>query len=285
MIKKISLIVIALICASELILRLMGLADFPLYDADSKIGYIPRANQSGAFMKTNDWLFNDEHMGGPAFKPSAVRDILLIGDSLVYGGNKYRQNEKLGPSLQRALGSQSAVWPVGAGSWSINNELTWLRQHPEVVREVDEIVFVLNSGDLVDESSAWRCESTHPRKHPWSILIYQIRKHLKLEDCADIPSDFKVPSRPWKSTLLEWLNDPIVRQKKVHFVLYPDKPELTAAHTPTTPQLARNMQTVGKYSVINVGGHPDWGPDLYEDGIHPTAKGNEVLGRIIAERL
>jgi hypothetical protein len=137
--------------------RLMGLGDFPLYEANNVIGYIPKASQQGTFMNTSDWVFNSLHMGTGEFKPGPGRDVLLVGDSLVYGGNSYRQAER-------------QVWPIGAGSWSMHNELTWLMQHLDVVRQVDNVVFVPNSSDLEDSGSSWRCESTHPTHAPVSVL-------------------------------------------------------------------------------------------------------------------
>ena len=42
-------------------------------------------------------------MGAPAFAPNPLRDVLLVGDSVVYGGNAYRQLQRLGPTLQAQL--------------------------------------------------------------------------------------------------------------------------------------------------------------------------------------
>ncbi|MFZ3026968.1 hypothetical protein, partial [Rhodoferax sp.] len=91
--------------------RAFGLVGFPLYAANAQIGYIPAASQQGSFLNKNDWQFNALHMGAPAFKPDAARDVLLLGDSVVFGGNAYRQPERLGPALQAALQVR-----VGGGS-------------------------------------------------------------------------------------------------------------------------------------------------------------------------
>ena len=54
------------------------------------------------------------------FAPSPEAfDVLLIGDSLVLGGNKYRLEDRLGPQLSQLTGLP--IWPIAAGSWSLRN--------------------------------------------------------------------------------------------------------------------------------------------------------------------
>jgi hypothetical protein len=270
---------------AELVLRAMGVGDFPLYDANNEIGYIPKANQQGALLNKNHWIFNAQHMGAGEFKPGPGRDVLLVGDSLVYGGNAYSQPERLGPSLARHLPAGSQVWPIAAGSWSVHNELTWLMRHPEVVRQVDDVVFVFNSGDLENTGSSWRCQSTHPTKAPVSLLWYTVVKQMRLENCPDVPEGMAVPDRPWRTTLKAWLASPEVQGKRVHFVLYPDKNEFQRGGKPMLPQMENKLQQVGVTRALDVGNDPRWNLSLFKDGIHPTPEGNEVLGTMVAEYL
>src|ERR1035438_8247662 len=87
-----------LLAATELAVRLSGVVDFPTYLTDSEIGYLPRPNQSGSFLHINDWVFNDRSMGTAAAWDSSKRpNLLLIGNSVVMGGNPYAQKDKLGP--------------------------------------------------------------------------------------------------------------------------------------------------------------------------------------------
>lgn len=275
----------ALAVTAELALRAIGLGDFPLYDANNEIGYIPKANQQGALLNKSDWVFNAQHMGAGEFKPGPGRDVLLVGDSLVYGGNTYRQPEKLGPSLARHLPPGSQVWPIGAGSWSVHNELTWLMQHKDVVRQVDDVVFVFNSGDLEDSGSSWHCQSTHPTHRPISVVWYTVVKQLGLEKCPDVPADMAVPDRPWRTTLKAWLASPEVQGKRVHFVLYPDKNQFQQGGKPMLPQMVAKLQELGVTRTLDVGNDPRWSLSLFKDGIHQTPQGNEVLGQMIAEEL
>lgn len=87
----------------EVLVRATGMVDFPMYEANAQIGYIPAASQQGNFLNKNKWEFNSLHMGASEFKPGPGPNVLLIGDSLVYGGNSYRQQDRLGPSLQTLM--------------------------------------------------------------------------------------------------------------------------------------------------------------------------------------
>ena len=40
------------------------------------------------------------------------------------------------------------VWPIGAGSWSVANELAYLDANPEVVAGADRLVFIVNYADI-----------------------------------------------------------------------------------------------------------------------------------------
>lgn len=80
------LVLVTVVLVAEASVRAFGLVDFALYQANAQSGYIPAANQQGSFLNQNDWQFNALHMGAPAFAPNPVREVLLVGDSVVYGG-------------------------------------------------------------------------------------------------------------------------------------------------------------------------------------------------------
>ncbi len=75
----------------SLALRLSGVVDFPVYDSDREIGYVLRPNQSGTFLQKNAQVVNDQSMSTTKWAPNGSRDLLLIGDSVVLGGNPLTQ--------------------------------------------------------------------------------------------------------------------------------------------------------------------------------------------------
>lgn len=267
----------------EIVIRISGIMDFPLYDADNRIGYIPKPNQSGSFLRIHDWQFNSLSMGASEFKPSdAVVDTLLIGDSVVLGGNPYKQADRLGPQLQKIHGGN--VWPISAGSWGLRNELIYLNLHPDVVAAADELIFVLNSGDFA-EASSWACEETHPRSYPVYATAYVIKKYIyNWSACGIVPADLKVPEGDWKSELKHLLQSQLIKDKKVSFFLYPDKNEFTydALQVEKLESHAIELVHSGATKVYSVGRDLRWADkQLYRDGIHPSVPGTGVLARII----
>ena len=96
-IRKILLFFIIIFLGIEITLRSLGLTDFPLYDTDNVIGYIPKPSQSGAFLGKNYWRFNSLSMkNDEEFNQIKSLDTLLVGDSIVYGGITNPINPKRG---------------------------------------------------------------------------------------------------------------------------------------------------------------------------------------------
>lgn len=278
------LAVVAMLFA-EMLVRGLGFIDFPIYDANAIVGYIPASNQHGSFLNRNRWEFNSLHMGAPEFKPSPALDVLLVGDSLVFGGNGYRQQDRLGPALQASLQAYArggAVWPISAGSWNLRNELAWLRENPEVPSQVDRVLFVVNSEDF-GEASSWSCETTHPRTQPAVALWYLFNKYVYLfEKCGRVPAGLQVPPGDLSAELRSFL---AAHGEKTMFVLYParaeaESPALAQAHFASALAL---LTSSGVHKVFQLAGNEFWRTDLYRDDIHPTPEGNRVLAGILAK--
>lgn len=278
---------VALVLLAEGFARALGLVDFPLYEANAQIGYIPAADQHGSFHNKNDWQFNAFHMGAPGFEPDSERDVLLIGDSLVYGGNAYRQAERLGPSLQGNLQERggAAVWPISAGSWTLRNELAYMRLNPQVPDNVKSIVFVLNSGDFGAEASSWRCELTHPLKRPKVALWYLFNKYIyAVQPCGDVPAALKVADGDLAAELRDFM---FMHGSKTTFVLYPDKSELAdpALEEKSFAAGESLLRAAGATKIVHVSKDKRWNEIYYKDGIYPTTEGNRILAEIMSDLL
>lgn len=269
--------VMAAAAALEGAARLSGATDFPLYRADAQIGYILAPSQEGSFLNVNHWRFNALSMGAGDFAPSpTATDVLLIGDSVVLGGNPYREGDRLGPQLAAASGM--TIWPISAGSWSLRNELTYLRQHPEVVRDVDMLAFVVNNGDF-GQASSWSCDLTHPTHRPRLAAVYLFRKYVR-GDCDPLRAEMKVPDGDWKQEIqaITALRKPVV------FFLYPDREEAADGDllARRLEPFGRELKAAGIQRVVSVGRDPRWRRDFYRDSIHPTVEGTNSLAKIIA---
>lgn len=268
----------------EAVVRLSGITDYPLYDADNKIGYIPKASQSGSFLNFNDWAFNALHMGvAEEFKATTGLDTLLVSDSIVYGGNQIKQQEKLGPQLQNIMGGK--VWPISAQSWGLRNELIYLRQHPDVVQQVDQIIFILNGGDF-DIASSWGCEMTHPRAYTLFRTAFVIRKYVhNWSSCGALLPEYKVPDGDWHIELLSFMQTHEMQGKRVKFFMYVGKPDVLDKSKQTEPNgiegFGKQLKELTHQPVYSVARDSRWSAAMYRDEIHPTPAGNQTLANII----
>lgn len=283
----VALALLVLLGASELAVRAFGALSFPLYRADPYVGYWPAPGQSGRFLNKNRWVFNERSMGvAEAFRPGPGRDVLLVGDSIVLGGNPLDQDEKLGPRLTRITGHRH--WPLSAGSWALLNEVHFLKRNMDVVEKSDALVFVLNSEDFA-QASSWACDITHPREHPRVAIAYLIRKYLIPErQClAGVPPELKVPAADWKEAWRELLSDARVRGKPVDVWLYPTReeslrPELMRTRLEAVAAQLRMQGLSDKLVLRSLGRDSRWMGMTYIDVIHPDAAGVGVLAEIMA---
>jgi hypothetical protein len=280
-----SLAALALCLVAEVAVRLAGVVDVPLFAVNTETGYLPAPSQSGTFMRKNAWAFNELGMGTRrAFKAGPERDILLVGDSVVYGGPHYAEAERLGPLLERALPG-SRVWPLAAGSWATRNELAWLRQHPEVVKQVDDIVLVVTSGDFTNEAASWHCESNNPTHQPWSALWFLAVKKLKLAPCDQTLPEHKVPDGNTRAELAAWLQDPGLKGKRLSVLLYPFKEPFEKHGTQANQPESEFLRSLGVTAQADLAIEPSWHAALYKDDAHPTETGNQRLALVIARVL
>jgi hypothetical protein len=274
----------------EVAVRLSGAVDFPLYLSNNEIGYSLAPNQSGSFLNKNDWDFNELSMGiDKPFQAGASESILLIGDSIVLGGNAVAKYDRLGPKLSAVTGLD--VWPISAGSWGLQNELTWLNAHWDVVEGVDHLIFVLNSGDLGAPSS-WKSELTHPRRRPifavWYMLQkYVIRPRLPASLAPNTPREllvYPVDSVELFAQFAEKYGEPL------DVWLYPSKPQFLRGGVRATEiiEMVNSLAGDGRNPNVRlhvVEGDVEWSADLYRDIIHPTVEGNQILAEMIGANI
>lgn len=268
--------------AAELAARTLKVGDFPIYQQDAASSYVMQANQSGSFMGKYAYAVNEQHMGVADKFPADGTGILLIGDSIVLGGNQVDQADRLGPQLSKATGCQ--YWPISASSWALANEIGRLFAQPDLMK-VQTIVIVSNDGDF-GEKSRWQNQYAQPTEKPLLLSLYAMRKYLGAGNVLDHPySDAPDPAK-WLPQLVK------LRQTfkgRIVVVGYPDKLDLEGgrfdkfdiATLPTLPQL----KAAGGIEYVPVLGNPAWTVAQYKDNIHPTAPAYHKLAAILAPKL
>lgn len=285
--------IVLLLVLAEAGLRMSGAIDFATYDADPKIGYVPKPNQSGSFLNSRDWALNDRAFATRqdwSERSPGRKDMLVVGDSVVWGGNPLRENERLGPSLEKQLGPSWQVWPASAGGWSIVNELEFMRRNIDVYRSADLVVWVINSGDM-QPLATFDSDLAHPRARPASALIYYLDKYVlsrlktsnntvenpAIEDGARI-----------EPSVLEAFSSFVRNERSgdTLIVIYPDLDDLTVQaadfrrYAAAFAELCQN-----KVHCVDVSTQGSWGKTMYRDGIHPSGAGNGALAAIIGNQI
>jgi len=293
---KIFLIASALLLVgADIALRLAGVDDFPLYRTDPEIGYVVAPDQRGSFLNRNRWEYNEYGMGAGPFQPEGRRNLLLIGDSIVLGGNPLDQSVRLGPVLERNLGPNWAVWPIAAQGWSSLNKEAWLKQHPEIVSKMEWLVWVMKSSDF-QGLSIWQSNLFNPLHHPIWLAGYLFEKqcwvfriaprlplwlHLYQPAAFDgIPLNAKIPE------IEDFLRNLKQTNPNLHILLvwYPEVAELHPPLGDFYLQAGAGWNAFAGQeglSFVDLGRESSWSAADYRDQIHPNADGDRALAAIL----
>ena len=295
--KKIALnsvvAILVIVAWGELCVRLLGISDFPIYQIGGDVNYIPKPNQRGIFF-TNDWYFNDKSMPiKNNFNPAIHPDVLLIGNSIVMGGNTYRQDDKLTSLIQDEIGANPVVWPLAVGGWTQINEMGYIKDHPEIAAAPDFIAWEYMSGGL-SHATPWAGELVFPTHSPHCAICYAFSRYV-LPHFANFALQSELPmtgaidvenARNFDASIEE-LTRNIRGTERGIIWLYPTKFELLMAHQGKEwlPERSFLEEIARKHSlkIVDISKFPEWNPSLYKgDGTHPGKDGNKVLARILS---
>jgi hypothetical protein len=283
---------IALIAIGEIATRAIGITDFPTYSVDDGIGYIVKPNQSGRFIDKNSWAFNSKSMPTTEeWNPSARANLLLIGNSVVMGGNPYNQPDKLAPLMAKDIGDAFAVWPAATGGWSNVNEMVYLQRNPDVVKATSFFVWEYMVGGL-GGLSVWRGDYVFPSYRPRVASWYTFRRYVLpyfvTEKRNELPPVDDLQERyltEFQASVAE-LSRASGRTHPGVIFLYPRKQDLLKARESKEwlPEKAALQKICDQYglTLVDVSHDPRWTPELYRDGVHPSVAGNVVLAQILS---
>lgn len=142
--------------ASEFFCRfVVGLGDPPLYQADGAMEYLLQPSKTYHRFH-NRFSVNRYAMRADDFPPHKASEnelrVLVVGDSIVYGGVRIDQadidTEILKRDLQRHLGRPVVVGNGSAKSWGPPNELAYLKRFGTL--DADVVILELSSHDYGD---------------------------------------------------------------------------------------------------------------------------------------
>ena len=285
------LLVLALL---EVVTRLTGVTNFPTYKTDAQIGYFANPNQSGFFINRNRWVYNDRSMGiAEKWNPSLGINILLIGNSVVVGGNPQSQEHKLTELTQSAIGKKYSLWPIATGGWTNVNEIQFLEKNPDIERSSNLIIWEYMVGGASGLNS-WKGDYVFPRTNPKWASFYAFIRYVCM---PHLSHDTELPAtgKPSEFVMHEFDNEvrklsaATKRSSPGVIFLYPRLVDLIDAikgiewlpERSDIERIAHNSNLI----VIDVSKDPEWTENLYRDGTHPNDKGNEVLAKILARAI
>lgn len=149
----------AIIVFSELLCRFMiGLGDPPLYQADSKIEYLLQPSKTyyrfHHRFSVNRYSMRADDFPSQKSQPNELR-VIVVGDSIIYGGVMIDQSQIDTEILKRDLQQQSpgpvVVGNASAKSWGPPNELAYLQRFGTL--QADVIILELSSHDYADAAT------------------------------------------------------------------------------------------------------------------------------------
>ena len=275
-------------------IRLVGLVDFPLYVRAAPFAYAPQSHQSGNYLNRNRWVFNDRGLGvATPCRPGDRTDILLIGNSVVMGGNPYDQDAKLPSQLQVRMGMNCRVWPVAAGGWTTINELGYLEGNLDIVNAADFFVWQLVPGQL-EGSNPWLGETVHPTHAPrWATAYVAKKAFSHLVEPSPVVADTSNDNLQHSFRRFDQMLQRLTVQRKDAIrgalVIYPARHQLAAARQGREWMGDRSeyMRLAATHGLVflDVAASDRWTENLYRDRMHPTAQGNAMLADIVATAL
>lgn len=149
---------IALLIGLELLLRLFGLGQPLLYQADPQIGYLIAPSQQtrrfGQQIAINQYSMRSPEIA--AARPEHTLRVLMLGDSILNGGWWTDQASTVSALLQQQINpsdyAASEVLNASANSWSPRNELAYLQRFGSFESQL--IILMINTDDLFGTAPA-----------------------------------------------------------------------------------------------------------------------------------
>ena len=180
--RYILIIIVFVFVIGELVGRYYGLCSYPLYIESDEYEYIHAPNQD-LMIYGNHFITNEYSMrSAPIDLEKDTSVVLLIGDSVINGGNLTDHEDLASTILEKRLskhfGKSIRVLNISAGSWGPDNGAAYVKKHG--MFNADVIVLVVNSGDAYDNMTFEGLlgqHISHPKKQvpfAWNKLYAKV---------------------------------------------------------------------------------------------------------------
>lgn len=294
---RVALVLLGALLAGELVARsCFGLGKPLLYQVDSEMEYLPKPNQElrrfGNRIHINRWSQRSEEITQYKTDPNELR-VLLIGDSIVFGGSQSDQSETCGSYLEALLRQGTRrpvrVLSVAAGSWGPANQTAYLQRFG--IFDADAAIWLLSTGDWFDAPTFTPIvgvDPSYPARRPVLALGELVSRYIwpRLIGAPAASND----DQSRNSTVLQ--TAPFAAGLKL---LHSRGIEVTTWHWPSKDAVAGNFdsEALAQFQAVSRDNDAPFADlldvmrslrtrdELYRDHIHPSVTGN----RWIAEQL
>ena len=295
---------VALLVAAALTARdRFGYRLEPLLLPHPQIEYLLKPNQDvarfGQRILVNRWGMRSADFPATRSDPGELR-VLVFGDSIVTAVGFTSQQNLATTLLQRRLaspGRSAVVANVAAGSWGPGNWLAYAREYGFF--DADALVLVASGHDYADNR---QFPPMHPEPRPMpTVLVPAVEFVAKGRvwlaqtagrEAAPQPAGAEGVTEAAVAEAMSDLERMLVFAQrsvpKVLVVLHPEKPEISGPAHPGRTGIEALCQRLG---IAVVRPDEDYaaamnrGVELYQDSIHPTDAGQELLASVIERGL
>ena len=310
---KLLILIPCVLIGVEITLRQsLGLGSPVLSLADRQTGYRFKPNQKifrfGKRIEYNQYSQRSEPT--TEFKPAKTLRILMVGDSVLNGGNPTDQADILTEKLEHRMDAAETkvveVLNASAGSWGIGNQLGYLEKFGFF--DSDATVLQIGSHDLVQPTSTGGVvgQSTHPDKKPllatqeliFRYLWPRVIRNFKLENtpekiASEIPETQDSEQQFYENmTMLSDAKNDIDEEQIPMFVVFtPSRQDLLPSSS--EPEYKTDfLEALRKLEVPVIDVHQAWSnlpkdtvSSYFRDKVHFSPTGNEAVTKLISQEL
>lgn len=287
-----------LLGGTELFLRQhYGLGTPVLMMSDRKTEYRAVPNQHvvrlGNHVDYNAYSMRSEDFPKAKSDPREIR-VLVIGDSVINGGNQTDQSQLatslLEKTLHEKLGRPVIVANISAGSWGPQNELAYLERFGSF--DADQIVIVVSDHDARDEIGDLPADDRITSRQYWLALAEAFDRTFPTVrgSSASDPMPTVGDAEPCLTAFDAMLRYAELQTgRRAIVVFHPERQQVDAAVEPKGHKEFRAICEKHGIAPIELR-HAyrqafDAGRDPYRDYIHPNASGQKAMADAIEPAL
>ncbi|MCC6489877.1 MAG: SGNH/GDSL hydrolase family protein [Candidatus Hydrogenedentes bacterium] len=291
---QVAIVVLLTLLVLEVLLRIVGVTSLILYEADPACGYRIQPRQTvqlrGNTIAINQWGVRDPRpLTSP---PSSGGRILVLGDSVTWGGVYVKQEELFTSVLESKLIGTEVV-NAGVNGYSVAQMAAMYEAHLTGL-EPDTVILFAIPRDFTRPPlvTLTRNSAAFPTERP--VLALPVAAGLLRHFAFDQlkwdwlrPGPATIPANPGLSeadclrenvNAVRHLQDVLKSKADLVVVLFP-----TAKEPEGSPALnsVKDALSGAGITYVNLGESVSIPPALFLDGVHLTAEGHRAVGEAL----